>query len=309
MIDFIEKRKYFYAFSGTLAFLSVLAIALWGLKLGIDFVGGTEMEFKIGDDVSITKDVLCAKIEGGCASDFTVLESQSEHGRSIFVRYKSSDEVFNQKVLAAVKEIDSTTVQLKSDFIGAMVSTQLKSNAAKAILFSIIAILLYIAWAFRKISVPVSSWYYGISAVVALAHDILITIGVFAFLGHFYDHEIGVPFIAALLTILGYSINDTIVVYDRVRENMLKTRAVSNFHDMVNKSLNETLARSINTSMTVIIVLIPMVLFGGESLFNFSLALLIGVAFGTYSSIFVATALVVTIYHMQQKYREQQARA
>lgn len=301
MIDFIEKRKYFYALSGVLVFVSIVSIALWGLKLGIDFVGGTEMEFKIADDVQITREALCEKIESGCEADFTVLESHSEHGKSIFVRYKSSDEAFNQQVMTAVTAIDSTSVQLKSDFIGATVSSQLKQNASKAIIFSIIAILLYIAWAFRKISVPVSSWYYGISAVIALAHDIVITIGVFALLGHFRGLEIGVPFIAALLTILGYSINDTIVVYDRVRENVLKTRAISNFHDMVNKSLNETLARSINTSMTVIIVLIPMVLFGGDSLYSFSLALLIGVAFGTYSSIFVATALVVSIYHMQLK--------
>ena len=301
MIDFIEKRKYFYALSGVLVFVSIVSIALWGLKLGIDFVGGTEMEFKIADDVQVTREALCEKIESGCEADFTVLESHSEHGKSIFVRYKSSDEAFNQQVMTAVTAIDSTSVQLKSDFIGATVSSQLKQNASKAIIFSIIAILLYIAWAFRKISVPVSSWYYGISAVIALAHDIVITIGVFALLGHFRGLEIGVPFIAALLTILGYSINDTIVVYDRVRENVLKTRAIANFESVVNKSLNETLARSINTSMTVIIVLIPMVLFGGDSLYSFSLALLIGVAFGTYSSIFVATALVVTIYHMQLK--------
>lgn len=304
MRDIISKRKYAYIFSGTVVFLSVVAIALWGLKLGIDFVGGTEMEFKIGDEMSITKEILCEKIEGGCSNDFTVLESQSEHGKSIFVRYKNSDEAFNQKVLAAVTEIDATATQLKSDFIGATVSSQLKSNAAKAIAFSIVAILLYIAWAFRKISVPVSSWYYGISAVVALAHDIIITIGAFAILGYFFDQEIGVPFIAALLTILGYSINDTIVVYDRIRENVLKTRSIANFETVVNKSLNETLARSINTSMTVIIVLVPMVLFGGVSLFSFSLALLIGVAFGTYSSIFVATSLVVTIYRLQKKQHE-----
>ncbi len=304
MRDIISKRKYAYIFSGTFVFVSVVAIALWGLKLGIDFVGGTEMEFKINDEVSITKETLCEKIDGGCSNDFTVLESQSEHGKSIFVRYKNSDETFNQKVLAAVTGIDATATQLKSDFIGATVSSQLKSNAAKAILFSIVAILLYIAWAFRKISVPVSSWYYGISAVVALAHDIIVTIGAFAILGHFLDQEIGVPFIAALLTILGYSINDTIVVYDRIRENVLKTRSIANFETVVNKSLNETLARSINTSMTVIIVLIPMVLFGGVSLFSFSLALLIGVAFGTYSSIFVATSLVVTIYRLQKKQHE-----
>jgi len=127
------------------------------------------------------------------------------------------------------------------------------------------------------------------------------TRGIFATLGHFYGVEVGVPFVAALLTILGYSVNDTIVVYDRIRENVLRTRSIADFEGLVNKSLNETIARSFNTSFTVVLVLVPIILFGGETLFNFSLALLIGVLFGTYSSMFIATALIVSIYKMQKK--------
>ncbi len=305
MRSIIAKRKYTYIFSGTLVALSIFAVAMWGIKPGIDFVGGTLMEFKIGDDTEITRDMLCEKIEGGCSDSLTVSKSTGDHGTSIIVRYKQSDEVFNQKVLDAVTQIDENAQQIKADFIGATVSKQLKKNATKAIIFAIIAILLYIAWAFRKVSVPVSSWYYGIGAVTALAHDIIITLGVFAVLGHYFGVEVGVPFVAALLTILGYSVNDTIVVYDRIRENVLRTRAIDDFEGLANKSLNESMARSINTSLTVVVVLIPILLFGGESLFNFSLALLVGVVFGTYSSMFIATALIVSIYNVKKKNHEE----
>lgn len=281
--------------------ISIVAISTWGLRLGIDFVGGTLMEFKISDDREVTRDALCEKLQDKCDDSFIVSQSTGEHGKSIIIRYKGSDEAFNQQVIKAVKELDPNAGQLKSDFIGSTVSKQLKDNALKAIFLAVVAMLLYIAWAFRKVSVPVSSWYYGLGAVIALAHDIIITVGVFALLGHFVGREVGVPFIAALLTILGYSVNDTIVVYDRIRENVLRTRSLANFEELVNKSLNETMARSINTSLTVVLVLMPIILFGGDSLFNFSLALLIGVLFGTYSSMFIATALIVSIYDFKKK--------
>ncbi len=300
MINIIQKRKYAYVFSIALVLLSVVAIAMWGLKPGIDFVGGTLMEFKLSDDKDISRDALCENIENGCSDNLTVSASTGEHGKSVIIRYKESDEAFNQSVINAVTKLDENAVQLKADFIGATVSEQLKGNALKAIIFAVITILLYIAWAFRKVSVPVSSWYYGIGAVTALAHDIIITVGVFAALGYFFDIEVGVPFVAALLTILGYSVNDTIVVYDRIRENVLKSRSIADFEGLVNKSLNESMARSINTSFTVVLVLVPIIFFGGASLFNFSLALLVGVLFGTYSSMFVATALIVSIYDVKK---------
>jgi preprotein translocase subunit SecF len=159
----------------------------------------------------------------------------------------------------------------------------------------------FIAFAFRKVSQPVASWKYGLGAVVALVHDVLITVGIFSFLGHFYGMEVGIPFVAALLTILGFSVHDTIVVYDRTRENILKGSSKELFPDVVNRSLNETLVRSINTSMTVIITLLAIYFLGGEAVKGFSLALLIGIAFGTYSSIFIASALLVTSYNWQLK--------
>lgn len=257
------------------------------------------MEVESEKSVTLTKENLCSSLsEEICTASFIVQQSEDDR---VILRYGEADEERNDAVLASIKSLDPDVVVLRTDFIGATISEQLKDNTLTAILLAVITILLYIAWAFRKISFPVSSWSYGASAVVALAHDIVITLGIFAYLGYFYDVEIGIPFVAALLTILGYSVNDTIVVFDRLRENILRTRDTMHFEKLVNQSLNETLARSMNTSLTVIVVLVAIIFWGSSALIWFAVALLIGVIVGTYSSVFVATALVVSIYHYKQK--------
>jgi len=155
----------------------------------------------------------------------------------------------------------------------------------------LLAIASYVAFAFRRVSYPAKSWQYGLATLVALFHDIIIPLGVFAILGEFYNVEINIPFVAALLTVLGFSVHDTIVVFDRIRENLLKRTAVS-FGDVVNQSLNQTLVRSINTVLTTLLVLFAIYFFGGESLKYFSLALIIGIVSGAYSSIFIASPLI-----------------
>jgi len=296
MLHIIDKRKYAYAVSAALVVLSIIALAVWGLKLGIDFKGGTLMEVQFGGKVPAARDIQ-AKLEELSLNSLTV--QPSENG-AVILRYMASDESLNEKVVEKLKEFDENVKQLRVDFIGASVSKQIKKSASMAIILAVIAIALYIAWAFRKVSYPVPSWQYGLGAVIALAHDIIITLGVFVLLGHFWGVEIGVPFIAALLTILGYSVNDTIVVYDRVRENILRFGVKENFESVVNKSLNETLARSINTSLTVIIVLLAIIFFGGETIKFFSVALLAGIVFGTYSSIYIASALLVSSYEYKK---------
>lgn len=228
----------------------------------------------------------------------TIQPSQND---SLILRYVASDESLNENVLTKLKEFDAGLTQTKVDFIGASVSNDIKKNSVWAVVLAMAGIALYIAFVFRKISRPIPSWQYGINAVIALIHDILITTGVFAFLGHFYGVEVGVPFVAALLTILGFSVHDTIVVFDRTRENLIKSSSKEKFPDIVNRSLNETLVRSINTSLTVIITLLAIYIFGGESIKYFSLALLIGITFGTYSSFFIASALLVTAYNWKVK--------
>ena len=156
----------------------------------------------------------------------------------------------------------------------------------------LVGMIAYIAWAFRKVSKPVASWKYGLFAVIALFHDIIITIGVFIILGKFYGLEVNAPFVAALLTILGYSVNDTIVVFDRIRENLIR-HIGEDFEGIVEKSINEVITRSINTSFTVLLSLFALLLLGGASIRDFTLALIIGITFGTYSSIFLASPLLV----------------
>jgi len=234
-------------------------------------------------------------------SNLKSLTLQATENNTVMIRYASEEDKVNQEVVKKIKEAYPDSQQLQVDYINASVSQELKSKSLWAIFFAVAGIMIYIAWAFRKVSYPVPSWKYGAGAVIALIHDILITTGVFSALGHYKGIEVGIPFIAALLTILGFSVHDTIVVYDRTRENLLKSSSKEQFPDIVNKSLNETLVRSINTSLTVLITLLSIYIFGGDSIRDFSLALLIGVFFGTYSSIFVASALLVTSYKMQLK--------
>ncbi len=292
MRQLIQQRKYFYVLSGILTVASVVMLYFWGLKLGIDFRGGTLLEVSWDEGKVPDRSSIESSISNVPGVESLVVQASGE--RNTLIRYASSDEAINERVLAVLKEKDSSVGLVRSEFIGASVSENIKKNAIAALLLAVIGIILYIAWAFRGVSRPVSSWHYGIQATIALAHDIVITIGVFSFLGKFYGVEIGAPFIAALLTILGYSVNDTIVVYDRIRENLLRSGGKEDFEMVANISLNQTLARSFNTSFTVIIVLVAISIFGGETIRSFSVALLVGVTAGTYSSIYIATALLVT---------------
>jgi len=297
MINIVGRTKYAYAFSIVLTVLSVASLFFWGLKFGIDFTGGTLMEVQFSQNVPMNQEVEENLKDLGLKS----MALQTTANKSILIRYASEEDATNQAVVKRLTEKYPDSKQLRVDYINSSVSTELRKNSLLAIFAAIAGIMVYVAWAFRRVSRPVESWKYGAGAVIALAHDILITIGAFAFLGHFKGIEVGVPFIAALLTILGFSVHDTIVVFDRTRENLLRSSSKEQFPEIVNRSLNETLVRSINTSMTVIITLLAIYFYGGESIRDFSLALLIGVGFGTYSSIFIASALLVTFYKMQIK--------
>ncbi len=298
MMHIIQQRKYAYTFSFIVMVLSVVALSIWGLRLGIDFKGGTLLEVQFTIDPTPEVSQVTEVLEPIGLQSLTV---QPTEDQAILLRYLSSDENANDQVLEKLKGLDADVKQLRTNFIGGSVSSQIKRNAITGVILAVIGIALYIAWAFRRVSAPVTSWEYGLGAIIALGHDILVTLGVFAVLGKFYGIEVGVPFIAALLTILGYSVNDTIVVYDRVRENLLREHGKTDFEETVNRSLNQTLGRSVNTSMTVIITLLAITIFGGESIRYFSLAILVGVTFGTYSSIYVASALLVTRYKMKLK--------
>lgn len=300
MINIISKTKYAYTFSIVLTILCILSLSVWGLKYDIDFTSGTLMKIKFADNVPAKTEIEDVLKDLNLGS----LTIQASDGNVLMVRYASEDDKINDEVWNKIHAKYENATQQSVDFINPSVSTELKKKSLNAIFLSIFAIMAYIAWAFRKVSRPVESWKYGMGAVIALAHDILITAGVFSVLGHFYGVEIGIPFIAALLTILGFSVHDTIVVYDRTRENLLRGSSKTPFHEVVNKSLNETLVRSVNTSLTVIITLLAIYIFGGASIKYFALALLVGITFGTYSSIFIASALLVTSYDLTMKYKK-----
>ena len=188
--------------------------------------------------------------------------------------------------------LSARVLEKRFETIGSVISNELRERSWQAGIAVVLAIVFFVAYAFRRVSKPVSSWKYGITAIIALVHDVTITMGIFALLGYFYGIEIDVPFVVAMLTILGYSVNDTIVVFDRVREKLIK-RGRDKFAETVNMGVNETLIRSINTSVTTLLVLTALFLFGGESVHYFSLALMIGIVLGTYSSIFLASPLLV----------------
>jgi len=289
MYNIIGQRRYFYVFSGTLMLLSALSLSVWGLKYGLDFTGGTLMEVK-SEKLKVQSDELKSALKEVGIEDAAITPAQNE---AFLIRYGNSDDEKNKAVLAKLREKYPDIQNTRLDYIGPSISSELKSKAVWALLIAVVGIALYIAYAFRKVSRPVESWKYGVGAVVALVHDVLITVGVFSVLGHYFNIEIDTSFIAALLTILGFSVHDTIVVFDRTRENLLKSGSKEDFSGVVNRSLNETMARSINTSLTVIVTLLAIFIFGGETIRNFTLALLVGITFGTYSSIFVASALLV----------------
>lgn len=289
MLNIIQKRRWWFVLSGAMVVASLVALLIWGLKPAIDFTGGTLLELKMSN-AEVNNTALYNIIKDNGFDNNPVIQQTSDN--RYLVRIKPIEESAHTELLAKIQEADNGVEELRYEFVGPVIGQELKDKAFYAIILVIIAIVLYVAWAFRKVSFQVSSWSYGFIAVIALMHDILIVIGLFAVLGHFMNVEVGLPFVAALLTILGYSVNDTIVVFDRVRENLHKKHQNQSFEETVNLSVNETLARSINTSFTTLIVLIMVFFLGGATLKFFILALIVGITVGTYSSIFLAATML-----------------
>lgn len=301
-IKLIQNRNYFFIFSIILVGLSLASLAMWGLKPGLDFTGGSllEVEYSGARPDNQTIETKLAPIV-----EKVIVEPTGERGA--ILKMKNIDEPTHQKVVSALNELNSANNQeviteKRFESIGPTISAELKKKSFLAVIFVMLAIVIYIAFAFRKVSRPVSSWKYGVCAVVALLHDVAIPAGVFAALGHFKGVEVDTMFVTALLTVLGFSVHDTIVVFDRIRENLLKFPRET-FEEVANRSVNQTIVRSINTSLTVLLVLLATFFFGGESVRYFILTLIIGVVFGTYSSIFIASPLVVVWHKLEQKVR------
>lgn len=288
----IQNRKIFLSISLILILISLVSLIVWGLKWGIDFTGGSliEVEF-IGERPS--NQVIQEKLS---ILELGQINLQPADEKGLIIKLKDIDEDIHQNILA---QLGSNIIEKRFESVGPVIGSELKSKSVWAIFFSLVAIILFIAWAFRKVSKPVPSWQYGVAAIVALFHDIFITCGLFAILGHYKGVEVGLPFIAALLTILGYSVNDTIVIFDRSRDNLLRSHW-DDFEETVNLSINQSIIRCLNTSTTTLFVLLAIFLLGGASIKYFALALIAGVILGTYSSLFIASPLVVIWYNRKR---------
>jgi len=293
--NFTKYSKLYYAISGILIIATIVSLGMFGLKFGIEFVGGSNMQVEFQNQRPANETIQSA-LKSFDLGEITV---QPTGTNGAILQFKGVDEAKHQQILAGLNKVAPVT-EKSFQYIGPSIGQELRNKTELAIALALLAITLYIAFAFRKVSKPVSSWKYGIASLIALFHDVLIPIGVFSALGHFYNVEITVPIVAALLTILGFSVHDTIVIFDRIRENILR-RGMGQFEETVNISLTQTLGRSLSTVITVLFVLISIYFFGGETLKYFSLALIIGITSGAYSSIFIASPLLVSWYKWSAK--------
>jgi len=281
--------KIMFWFSVSLAVLAIITVSMFGLKLGVDFKGGSviELEFAKGrPETEAVKESLL---------DFKDLLLTPSGSNGLMIRAGELSEQSHQLLLSRLKTAfpSSGLEERKFDSVGPFIGNELKNKSITAIILVLLGVIVYIAIVFRKLSGVLPGWAMGLSAIVALVHDVVIPVGVFALLGHFYGVEISAVFVAAILTVLGYSVSDTVVVFDRIRENVLKRGVKEDFGVVVHKSIMQTLTRSLNTTFTTLLSLVAIYLFGGESIKYFSLAMIMGIFLGAYSSIFVASPLLV----------------
>lgn len=293
-MNVIKLRPLWYTISGILFAGSIFSIAVFGLKFGIDFTGGSLL--------SVRFDERPASVEIERALDGLDVGSmviQPVGDRDANIRLQTVDEAIHADILSRLDTAFTGVTELRFDSIGPSVGAELRDKAIKALIISFAAILAYIAYAFRKVSAPIKNWKYGVVTLISAVHDVILPIGVFSILGASMGLEIDTSFVVAILTVLGYSINDTIVVLDRVRENLQRTSG--DFEHIVDISVRQTYVRSLNTSITTLLALVAVFLFGGETLKPFSLALIIGIISGAYSSIFIAAPALVTWLKLEKK--------
>lgn len=299
-IPFIKYAKLWYAITIIVVLLSSVSLFKYGLKYGIDFTGGSLLEVSFAQNRPAVEGVKSVLEELGLKD--SVVQGSGETKFIVRTNFLTEDQ--HQLVLRQMREKFQTADNLireeRFETIGSAISAQLRQRAIWAIILVNLGIIAYMAYAFRKVSRPVASWKYGALAIVAQLHDVLVVLGVFAILGHFLGLEVGIDFVVAILTVIGFSVTDTIVVYDRIRENLLHHTGDS-FGETINNGLNQTLMRSLNTTATVLLPLLALFFLGGSTIHSFALALLIGMASGAYSSIFVASPLLVLVERWQTR--------
>lgn len=299
-LDVIKYRNIFFIFSGILILASIFAFFFFGVKQGIDLAGGTNWQIQIKNTAIKDSDLKSALGEISGYSDLTI---KSLPDGNFIVRFPSISEEDHQKYYQALQEKFGEVGERSFESIGPTVGQELRQRFVWAFIVGLLGILFYVAWAFRKVSYPVKSWKYGFVVILSAFHNIIVPCGLMAFLGWRQGVEIDTNFIVALMFILGYSINDTIVVFDRVRENLFLTHNRGNFDfgATINLAVRETISRSINTALTTVLAILPLYFIGPLSLRYFILTLILGIVVGAYSSIFIASPLLYIWHHKNKK--------
>lgn len=288
----VKHRKIFYFISAILIGFSIFSVSYFGLNFGIDFTGGSIVEVEFQEP----KELKPMLIDTG--HEDSIIRSTGDRGYIIRTSELSEPE---RQMLTEIFESNGGTIK-RLDTVGPILGDELQKKAVWSIVLVVLAIVMFITYVFRQVSEPIASWKYGAVAIIALAHDVLIPTGIFAFLGRNGGFEIDTLFITALLVILGFSVHDTIVVFDRTREHLKNGELKKfSFDVVVGRAITETFSRSINTSLTTIIALIVLWYLGPESTNNFALVMIIGMIVGTYSSIFIGSPLLVTLEKWQNR--------
>lgn len=297
-MDIIGKKYLYFLLSLIVIIPGVISLLLFGLNLSIDFTGGTMIT------VSVPKQAdqkAANSVAGILQKEGLRVSSTQTSSNLVLVRTQLMDQTQDKGFVSDLGNRIKGAKQEEFESIGPTIGAETTTNAILAVIIASLFIILYITWSFRKVPKPASSFRFGICAIIALVHDVLVVVGIFAILGHFFGVEVDSLFLTALLTVIGFSVHDTIVVFDRIRENLRRVSGLP-FSKVVNESILQTLDRSLNTSLTVVLVLLALLLFGGDSIRWFVVALLVGVISGTYSSIFNASPLLVVWQELSDKF-------
>ncbi|MFA5722387.1 MAG: protein translocase subunit SecF [Candidatus Paceibacterota bacterium] len=287
-MNFIQKSKIFYSFSGIIITISLLSLLIWGFNFGIDFTGGSLWELSVAENINQSTEKINNYLK---ESDLGQVDIQTTSENSLILRFSNISEEKHIKLLGELKEIIPSVEERRFESIGPSIGQELKTKSIWAIILVFFGILTYLWYAFRHSSLRVPSYRYGILAVLVLMHDAIFIIGLFVILGKFQGWEVNSDFLVALLVVIGYSVHDTIVVFDRIRENF-KLKIKDSLENIINLSIQQTLVRALNTSLTTIFPLLTLYFFGPLSIKILVVAMISGVIIGTYSSVFLAAPLL-----------------
>ena len=296
-MNIIGKKYWYFVFSLIVIIPGIISLVLFGLNLSIEFTGGSRLTLAFPKELSSNQ---ISSLQSVFTQNKIKVATIEKSGGTVFVRSGPVDEKQDILIMGEIKKSLGNVDQQSYETVGPTIGAETLRNAVYALIIASILVVLYITWSFRSVPKPTSSLRFGVCAIIALIHDVLVLLGLFSIFGHFFGVEVDSLFVTAVLTVIGFSVHDTIVVFDRIREN-LKRVGGENFSEVVNNSILQTLDRSLNTSLTVILVLFALLIFGGDSIKWFVVALLIGVTSGTYSSIFNASPLLVVWQDLIQK--------